>query len=121
MNVQELAQRYVEAWATTERDARHALVTELYGPQANFYAGQPQDLHLTGTAAIEQNIQAVNERDVQGNHLRVRFDSATPNNHTLKVSWQLLAPDDAVAANGTDVLFLDPEGKITDDFLYLSR
>jgi hypothetical protein len=71
--------------------------------------------------AIAGNIKHVNVRDIQGHGVRNRLAGFAVNHDMIKVSWQMIAPNGAVVVNGTGVLLLDEDGRISRDYIFVSK
>ncbi|MDR2690579.1 MAG: nuclear transport factor 2 family protein [Azoarcus sp.] len=116
-------QEYIETWSTTDDAKRDALVAKLYADNATFYAAEPGDeaIDVHGHEAIAGNIKHVNVRDIQGHGVRNRLVDFAVNHDMTKVSWQMIAPNGAVVVNGTSVLLLDEDGRISRDYIFVSK
>ncbi|MDR2638964.1 MAG: nuclear transport factor 2 family protein [Helicobacteraceae bacterium] len=116
-------QAYIEAWSTTDDTEREALVVKLYADDATFYAAEAGDEAITvrGHKAIAGNIKHVNVRDIQGHGVRNHLVGFAVNHDMVKASWQMIAPNGAVVANGTSVLLLGEDGRISRDYIFVSK
>ena len=115
------AEEYIQTWSVTDDTLRQGLIAKLYADNATFYAAEPGDeaIEVHGHEAIANNIKHVNERDIQGRGIRNQFVSFAVNHDMVKVSWRMLAPDDAIVANGSSVLLLDEAGVIVRDYIFI--
>ena len=116
-------QEYIEAWSVTDDTERESLVAKLYAETATFYSSEPGDeaVDIHGHEAIAGNIKHVNERDIQGNGIRNQLVGFAINHDMVKVSWQMIAPNGAAVVDGTSVLLLDKDGKISRDYIFVRK
>src|SRR5690554_1956901 len=113
---------YIQAWSTTNPEERKLLVEKVYTSFAEFYANEPEDDAVAhqGVNKIFENISQVNKRLVVGSSLITECTGYSENHNTVRVTWQMKAPDGNIAMKGMNFLQLNHSDKILKDYIFIS-
>jgi len=119
--LEKLVNDYIDTWSTTNSKHRQELVEKMYSQTAEFYAEEPgvKAVNHKGTEAIFKNISQVNDRLVIGNKLITELIGFSKNYDSLKVSWEMKAPNGELALKGMNFLQLDTLNKIDKDYIFI--
>lgn len=102
-----IAERYLAVWNQRDAGARRALVAQLFALDASY--ADPM-MKSRGIDGIDAMIDAA-QQQFPGHHFSLH---GVPDGHNdvVRFSWTLAADDAAPLANGTDVAWVDADGRL---------
>ena len=132
---QEFAEHYVAVWNETDPERRHAMIRELWSPDAIHILQTPLELRraaaqlgfeLTaleapGHQALEVRVARAHDEFVAPGTFSFRFGRNAERLHdTVKFNWEMVPGDgSAVAGVGLEILELGSDGRIVRDYQFI--
>lgn len=131
---QTIADRYAALWNEPDDDRRRAEIHDLWAADA-VHALQPpteirdavrnigferSSLQARGHDALEFRVRRAYDEFVAPGTFRFRpRPDAERLDDVVKFHWEMLGPNDVVAAVGLEILVLDADGRISRDYQFL--
>ncbi|MTE15407.1 nuclear transport factor 2 family protein [Nocardia aurantiaca] len=115
-DINELVERYMTAWNTTDAAARAALIAELFTDDAEY---TDPLVSVRGHAGLDATIAAV-----QAQFPGLEFRLGTPvdaNHHIARFTWHLGAPGTEPVVIGFDVAAISTDGRIERVYGFLDK
>jgi hypothetical protein len=131
----EFADRYMSLWNEPDPERRRRLVAELWAEDGAQILQPPQEireiaarpgigmsatLETRGHAALEARVKSAYDEwvDRGGNRFQ-RRDNVDRVADVVKFNWEMISPNDEVAAVGLAFLVLAPNGRIRLDYQFI--
>ncbi|WP_040812522.1 nuclear transport factor 2 family protein [Nocardia concava] len=115
-DMNELVERYLTAWNTTDASARAALVAEIFTEDAEY---TDPLVSVRGHAGLDATLAAV-----QGQFAGLEFTLGAPvdtNHHIVRFTWHLGAPGAEPLVIGFDVAAVAEDGRIERVYGFLDQ
>ena len=118
IDAQAIADRYVAMWNEADADNRRQMISELWTADGVHFV---RTLEARGHEALETRVIGSHNKNVRDNGYVFR---ASPNAEHLqgivKFNWQMVpATGGATAAIGLDILMIDENGRIREDYQFI--
>ena|SRR5437868_2228114 len=116
-DAQQLADRYAALWNEPDPAARRRAIAGLWVPDGCHYV---KDREYRGHAALEERVLGAYDKNVRlaGNRFRAARN-AQALRAVVEFNWEMLpANGDQVLAVGLEVLLLDDDGRILQDYQF---
>ena len=106
--VEELVERYLQAWTERRAPSRRRLLEALWAEGATYSSWVT---NLEGLDALDAHIALRQEAEEPGSRL-VRTSGVHANQGRISFTWELLEPDGTVAFEGSEFCEVDQDGKL---------
>ena len=114
---QDLADRYVAAWAEPDVARRRAAIEALWVPAGEHYVN---DREVRGYDELMERVRGSHEKNIRddGNRFRAAKDARRLHD-VVTFHWEMLRTEGGeVVATGFEFLIVDPQGRIRIDYQF---
>lgn len=106
------ADDYLRTWTEPDQQRRAALIDTIWAPDGTLSVSS-LGITLRGVAEITAHITRVHNDMIATKGLRFVYDQEVASGDATLLRWSMLAPAGEIAGRGVDVVFRNPEGRVT--------
>lgn len=114
----DLQDRYLQTWTEPDPKLRRANIERIWAADGRLVVSS-LGLTIDGTENIAAHITRVHDDLIADKGLRFTYDQHIQANDALLLRWSMLTPSGQAAGRGVDLLFRDPNGRVTTAYMFM--